>query len=286
MKSINLNNVVIETNLPHPLYHRGKVRDTYNLSDRLLMVSTDRVSAFDVVLPNAIPYKGDVLNMLSCWWFERTSHIIQNHVIEQADRRSVIVRKAERLPIEAVVRGNMYGSVWDAYSKGESYCGITLPSGLQKASKLPYPIFTPTTKAETGHDQPLTMEQLVEMIGLELAEYVRDKSIEVYQFATGIVEPRGIICADTKFEFGLLPDGTPVLIDELLTPDSSRWWAQDEYTPGRDQPSYDKQPVRDWLVNVAKWNKQPPAPKLPEEVVISTSRRYQEGYEKITGLEF
>ncbi len=285
LRVIDLNNVVVETDLPYPLYHRGKVRDNYDLGDRLLMVATDRISAFDVVLPNGIPYKGEVLNRLSCWWFDQTSHIMPNHVIEQVDGRSVIVKKVKKLPIEFVVRGYLYGSALDAYLKDGTCCGVKLPSGLQKASKLPYPIFTPTTKAEKGHDQPLTMEEVIKIIGLELAEYGRDKCIELYQFGEETSDPVGIIIADAKYEIGLLPDGTPVLIDELLTPDSSRLWPKNRYSPGADQPSYDKQPVRDWLTSTG-WNKQPPAPSLPPEVVVGTSNRYQEVYEKLRGLEF
>jgi len=288
MRAIDLKNVVIETNLQYPLYNnkRGKVRDNYDLGDRLLMVSTDRISAFDVALPNGIPYKGEVLNLLSLWWFNQTSHIIPNHVIEPVDRRSMMVKKVEKLPIEAVVRGYLYGSSLDAYLKDGICCGVSLPPGLQKADRLPYPIFTPTTKADIGHDEPMTMEQLSGMIGEERVKYVEDVSIKLYQFAREITEHAGIITADTKFEFGLLPDGTLILIDELLTPDSSRFWPKEKYSPCKDQESYDKQPVRDWLIKVAKWNKQPPAPMLPPEVVTDTSRRYQEGYEKLTGLEF
>jgi len=298
MREIDISNVVVETNFSYLLYKRGKVRDTYDLGDRLRMVSTDRISAFDVVLPNGIPYKGEVLNMLSVWWSGGTSHIIPNHIIEQVNRRTVDVKKARVLPIEWVVRGYLAsgGSLWNAYINGESYCGITLPPGLQKADKLPYPILTPTTKAETGHDMPLRIEEVADILSNflhcskseaeVLTERLRNDCVNVYQFACDRAEQSGIICADTKFEIGLLPDGTPILVDELLTPDSSRWWSKEDYSPGKDQKSYDKQPVRDWLVDIAKWKKQPPAPRLPDEVVIATSRRYQEGYERLTGLEF
>lgn len=276
----------IEDPLPYTFFKKGKVRDVYDLNDELLIRATDRISAFDVVLPNKIPHKGEVLNMLSCWWFDKTSHIMPNHIVKQYDRISVIVKKAKVLPIEFVVRGYLYGSVLDAYRKGESYCGIKLPEGMQKAQKLPYPILTPTTKAESGHDLPLTMKELANVIGSELAENLGNKCMEIYLFAAGIAEKAGIICADTKIEAGLLEDGTPILIDELLTPDSSRWWPLEKYEIGKDQESYDKQPVRDWLVNVAKWDKNPPSPILPEDVVEDTSKRYIEAYEKLSGSEF
>lgn len=275
----------IEDPLPYTVLKKGKVRDVYDLGDKLLIRATDRISAFDVVLPNKIPHKGEVLNMISYWWFDKTSHIMPNHVIESYDERSMLVRKVEPLPVELVVRGYLYGSMEGPYNRGETYCGMILPKGLQKADKLPSPILTPTTKAETGHDQPLTMKELENMIGSKLAKELEEKCIEIYLFAVEKAEPVGIIYADTKFEVGLLPDKTPILIDELLTPDSSRIWPKDKYKVGGDQESFDKQPVRDWLINVAKWNKQPPAPELPEGIIESTTRRYIEGYEKLTGLK-
>lgn len=276
----------VEDPLPYTFLQKGKVRDIYDLGDRLLIRSTDRISAFDVVLPDKIPKKGEVLNMISCWCFDETSNIIPNHILRNYDRRSVIVKKAEKLPIEFVVRGYLFGSMLNPYNAGEPYCGITLPRGLKKAEKLPEPILTPTTKAETGHDESLTMKEVADMIGSERAQYIGDKAMQIYLFATKIAERAGIICADTKFEFGLLEDETPIIIDELLTPDSSRWWDAESYEIGKDPESYDKQPVRDWLVNVAKWNKQPPAPSLPSEVISSTTERYIKAYEKLTGLKF
>ncbi|HEY48900.1 MAG TPA: phosphoribosylaminoimidazolesuccinocarboxamide synthase [Dehalococcoidia bacterium] len=300
--------VLLETDLPN-LYYRGKVRDTYEIdSDKFLLVATDRVSAFDVVLPAGIPDKGIVLNQLSAFWFEKTAHIVPNHMIELVNdvnwlnstygeklcsgyysfpeyvaRRSMVVRKAERIDIECVVRGYLSGSAWAEYQKSGAICGIKLPGGLRDSEQLPEPIFTPTTKAETGHDEPITMEQMRDMIGDALTQEIVDKSMDVYDYAARCARSRGIIIADTKMEFGMV-NGNLILIDELLTPDSSRFWDADTYSPGKPQPSFDKQPLRDWLSG-SGWNKEPPAPELPLEVVQGTADRYREAYRRITGKE-
>jgi len=300
--------VLLETDLPN-LYYRGKVRDTYEIdSDKFLLVATDRVSAFDVVLPAGIPDKGIVLNQLSAFWFEKTAHIVPNHMIELVNdvnwlnstygeklcsgyysfpeyvaRRSMVVRKAERIDIECVVRGYLSGSAWAEYQKSGAICGIKLPGGLRDSEQLPEPIFTPTTKAETGHDEPITMEQMRDMIGDALTQEIVDKSMDVYDYAARCARSRGIIIADTKMEFGMV-NGNLILIDELLTPDSSRFWDADTYSPGKPQPSFDKQPLRDWLSG-SGWNKEPPAPELPLEVVQGTADRYREAYRRITGQE-
>ena len=296
---------LLETNLPNP-FHRGKVRDTYDLGDQLLIVASDRISAFDVVLPNGIPDKGKVLNQLSAFWFQKTAHLVPNHVVEVVDDvrllnayvpkdtsylypkyiegRSMIVKKAQRIDIECVVRGYLSGSAWEEYQRSGSICGIRLPVGLRESDQLPEPIFTPTTKAEPPeHDEPITYEEVVAVVGERIARTVRDSILAVYKEAAEYARPRGIIIADTKLEFGLV-DGEVILIDELLTPDSSRFWDAENYQPGRSQPSFDKQPVRDWLV-ASGWNKQPPAPTLPPEVVQKTSERYREAYRRLTGRE-
>jgi phosphoribosylaminoimidazole-succinocarboxamide synthase len=289
-----------QTDLPLPLFKRGKVRDSYDLGDKLLIIATDRISAFDVVLPNAIPFKGEVLNRLSAFWFERTSHIIRNHFIAMVEDtkllepyfppglpppsylsgRSMIVRKAQPLPIECVVRGYLFGSGWAEYRlRGEIY-GVVLPSGMREGEKLPQPLFTPTTKAPTGHDLPLSKGKMAELIGEELSSQLEGKSLSLYLFAQEYALKRGIIIADTKFEFGLI-NGELVLIDELLTPDSSRFWDAGQYKVGEAIPSMDKQLVRDWLISTG-WNKEPPAPHLPGEIIQETSRRYKEVYHRIT----
>lgn len=305
---------LLETNLPN-LFHRGKVRDTYDLGDQLLIVATDRVSAFDVVLPNGIPDKGKVLNQLSAFWFEKTAHLVPNHVVEVVDDvrlldayvpkdscylypkyiegRSMIVRKAQRIDIECVVRGYLSsgasstfssGSAWAEYQRVGSICGIRLPAGLRESEQLPEPIFTPTTKAEPpAHDELLTFEQVVATVGERIAHTIRDSILAVYKEAAEYARSRGIIIADTKMEFGLV-DGEVILIDELLTHDSSRFWDAESYAPGRSQPSFDKQPVRDWLA-ASGWNKQPPAPVLPPEVVEQTTARYREAFRRLTGKE-
>ncbi len=285
MRPINFSNTITQTDLSHPIYRRGKVRDTYDLGDRLLMVSTDRISAFDVVLPTGIPYKGEVLNTLSLWWFDKTKGIMPNHLVRQVDERSVLVDRAYVLPIEWVVRGYLYGSLWADYKAGNDSYGLKLPAGMKEADKLPRPILTPTTKALTGHDEALLPEQAAEMVGRTLYRQVESKLLELYQFAEEEAAHRGIIIADTKFEVGLLED-LPILVDELLTPDSSRFWPMDQYEPGRSQPSYDKQYVRDWLDRDVGWNKEPPAPPLPPTIVINTSQIYQEAYERLIGNVF
>lgn len=288
--------VVLSTNLPGlRLFKRGKVRDIYDLDDRLLIVATDRISCFDVVLPNGIPHKGEVLTRISCFWFRFTERIIPNHVItcrfdefpdelkvhEELRNRSMIVRKTRPLPVECVVRGYISGSAWKEYRERGKVCGIELPSGLSESDRLPEPIFTPATKAEEGHDVNITYDEVVRMIGEELAETVREKSLEIYRVASEYAERRGIIIADTKLEFGM-HEGKLMLIDELLTPDSSRFWPAELYSPGRAQVSYDKQYARDYLESIG-WDKRPPAPSLPEEVVRATSRKYIEALRRLTG---
>ncbi|MXW22448.1 MAG: phosphoribosylaminoimidazolesuccinocarboxamide synthase [Candidatus Dadabacteria bacterium] len=271
---------------------RGKVRDIYDLGERILMVATDRISAFDVILPNGIPAKGEVLNRISEFWFRKTEHIIPNHMIstdpedfpdpfgdhaEALSDRSMLVKKTDPLPVECVVRGYISGSGWEEYKKTGSVCGIPLGEGLLESQKLPEPVFTPSTKAEQGtHDENITFAEVREMIGGELASRVRDASIEIYTAAAGIAEERGIIIADTKFEFGIDRDtGELILIDEALTPDSSRFWPRADYAPGGPQTSFDKQFVRDYLKQTG-WNRNPPAPELPPDIVRKTSEKYLE----------
>ena len=281
-----------------PLFRRGKVRDVYDLGEQLLIVATDRLSAFDVVLPDPIPAKGEVLTTISRFWFDRTGHIVRNHCIstDPADYpeicqrytrelagRSMLVKKTRPLQIECVVRGYLTGSGLKEYRTSGSVCSIPLPEGLEDGSKLPQPLFTPSTKAEEGHDENISFEQAAEIVGREVAEKVRDFSIALYSYAQDYARERGIIIADTKFEFGL--DGDEIiLIDEALTPDSSRFWPIDEYEPGRAQPSFDKQYIRDYLESV-KWDKSPPAPVLPGDVIEGTTRKYLEAYKLITGNE-
>ncbi len=297
--------VLLKTKLPLSSFVSGKVRDTYDLGDRLLIVATDRISAFDVILPCGIPDKGLVLNQLSAYWFRETENVVTNHVIEvledvsrldtylpEKDRfdypaylagRSMIVRKVERISVECVVRGYLAGSGWAEYQKSSSICGIPLPAGLRESQELPEPIFTPTTKAEEGHDLPMTMDDVRKQVGDDLAEQLKNTCITLYSFARKRARDRGIIIADTKMEFGL-DNGKLILIDELLTPDSSRFWPADRYEVGRSQPSYDKQPVRDWL-EASGWDKTPPAPMLTPDVIESTSQRYREAYQRLTGME-
>ncbi|MEM2102651.1 MAG: phosphoribosylaminoimidazolesuccinocarboxamide synthase [Candidatus Bathyarchaeia archaeon] len=281
----NAENVVLETHLPHPLFKRGKVRDVYDLGDKLLIVSTDRISAFDVVLPNGIPHKGEAITRLSTYWFSQTKDIIPNHIIETVDSRTVLVKKAKLVPIEFVIRGYLYGAAWENYKQGKPICGIKLPKGLQKAQKLPTPILTPTTKADVGHDIEITHKDMEQKIGKQMATYIKEVCMQIYEKASQRAEQNGIIVADTKLEFGTLKNGEIILIDELLTPDSSRFWPQDKYRIGEDQPSFDKQYVRDYLLSI-KWNKQPPAPTLPPHVVAETSKKYIEAYERLTGRKF
>jgi len=282
-----------------PLLHRGKVRDIYGVDDRhMLIVTTDRLSAFDVVLPTPIPNKGVVLTAMSSFWFERTRHIIPNHlanillekaVPDAAERaplvgRAVVVRKLQALPVEAIVRGYLVGSGWKEYKKSGTVCGIPLPAGLREAERLPQPIFTPSTKAAAGaHDENISFDQASEILGADIARRVRDTSIALYKEAASYALTCGIIIADTKFEFGLDDAGTLTLIDEALTPDSSRFWPADKYKPGANPPSFDKQYVRDYLESL-DWNKQAPGPALPADVAVRTAEKYQEALRRIAAL--
>ncbi len=295
--------MITETKLTS-LLHRGKVRDTYQLDpSRLFMVSTDRISAFDVVLPMGIPEKGRVLNQISAFWFDKTQHLVPNHYIMAADdpraaadiearfglaglpteiaQQAMIVKQAERIDIECVVRGYIAGSAWSEYRSQGTVSGKPVPAGLLECQAFPEVLFTPTTKAEEGHDENMTDQEVLDMVGADLAKQLAEASLAVYQFGKDYALARGIILADTKMEFGLL-DGDLILIDELLTPDSSRFWDAESYSPGKSQPSFDKQPVRDWLAN-QDWNKEPPAPPLPDDVVAETSERYLEAYFLLTG---
>jgi phosphoribosylaminoimidazole-succinocarboxamide synthase len=273
--------VILETHLPFPYFKKGKVRDVYDLGGKLLIVSTDRISAFDVVLPKGIPRKGEALNRLSNYWFKETSDVVANHVLDIVDPRTVLVKKAEPIKIEFVVRGYIYGSLWENYKQGRF---TDLPKGLKKAEKLKAPVLTPTTKADTGHDVELTKEKVEKHIGRALANEIKEASFKIYEKASKKAEANGIIIADTKFEFGFCSREL-TLIDEVLTPDSSRFWPEEQYEAGRDQFSYDKQYVRDYLISIG-WNKQPPAPELPKHVVMETSKKYTEGYERLTGRKF
>jgi phosphoribosylaminoimidazole-succinocarboxamide synthase len=265
----------------------GKVREIFSLDDdRLLLVASDRISVFDVVLPTEIPDKGRVLTGLSGFWFARTRELVPNHLLGlREDGRSTECRRLEMLPIECVVRGYLAGSGWKDYRATGEICGIELPEGLRESDKLPEPIFTPSTKAETGHDEPLDHERAAALIGAERLEEVKHVSIELYRFASDYATERGIILPDTKFEFGIDANGTLVLGDEMFTPDSSRFWPADEYEPGRPQPSYDKQFVRDYTESLG-WDKTPPGPELPDEVVEGTRQRYFEAFERLTGIAF
>ncbi|MDP3880119.1 MAG: phosphoribosylaminoimidazolesuccinocarboxamide synthase [Dehalococcoidales bacterium] len=297
--------VLLDTSLPLPLFIRGKVRDSYRLGDHLLIIATDRISAFDIILPCGIPDKGRVLNRLSAFWFERTRKLIPNHLIAVVDDvqilndylpaksrfacppylsgRAMVVKMVERLPVECVVRGYLSGSAWAEYRQSGTISGMPLEPGLKESQALPRPLFTPTTKAEAGHDQPLTVAELKEIVGERRAEELEEKSLAIYSYAREYAQGRGMIIADTKMEFGL-DNGKLILIDELLTPDSSRFWDIARYKVGQPQDSYDKQPVRDWLVQ-SGWNKEPPAPMLPPEVIAATTQRYREAYRRMTGLE-
>ena len=288
---------LLESKLPGiPLFKRGKVRDVYDLGDELLVVATDRLSAFDVVLPTGIPGKGVVLTQLSLFWFELLKHVVPNHVrsadvaaypaalrpfADQLEGRSMLVVKTDVLPVECVVRGYITGSGFKDYTRTGSVCGIELPPGLKDSDRLEPAIFTPATKAETGHDENISFETMVETVGRERADEARRVSLEIYERARGYAEARGIILADTKFEFGVR-NGRLVWIDEALTPDSSRFWPRDAYAPGRAQPSFDKQFVRDYLETLA-WNKQPPGPELPPEVVARTVEKYVEAHDRLCG---
>ncbi|HVV01862.1 MAG TPA: phosphoribosylaminoimidazolesuccinocarboxamide synthase [Verrucomicrobiae bacterium] len=274
----------------------GKVREIFDLGESFLFVASDRISAFDVVLPNGIPRKGEVLTQLSYFWFGQTESFQPNHLISRpgdplpanlqpfSDKlagRSMIVKKAKPLAIECVVRGYLAGSGWKEYKQSQSVCGIKLPAGLQDSSELPEPVFTPATKAETGHDENISFEQAAKIVGKDIAEQARAASLRIYKFARDYARQRGIIIADTKFEFGLL-DGKLILIDEVLTPDSSRFWPADQYKPGKSQPSFDKQFVRDYLETL-DWDKSPPGPVIPADVVAKTTAKYLDAYERITG---
>lgn len=294
------NNIVLQTEFDGvgaPI--RGKVRDIYDLGDKLIIVVTDRISAYDVIMNEGVPGKGEVLNQISKFWFDKTKNIIPNHVIstdvcdyphifhrysEMLEGRSMLVRKTNPLPIECVVRGYVAGSGWKEYQESQTICGIELPEGIVESDKLAEPIFTPATKAEVGdHDENITFEQAVQLVGLDIAEKVREISIALYSKAREIADGKGIIIADTKFEFGIDPNnGELILIDEALTPDSSRFWPKDEYEPGRSQKSFDKQFVRDFLTSTG-WDKNPPPPQLPQDVILGTSEKYREALEKLTG---
>ena len=289
--------VVLKTELSSlKLLKRGKVRDIYDLDKALLIISTDRVSAFDVVLPNGIPEKGKVLTAMSVYWFRIMEDIIPNHLIASKindfpehikqyrsviEGRSMLVKKAKPLPVECIVRGYLSGSGWKEYMEKGSVCGISLPQGLLEGSELPEPIFTPSTKAETGHDENITFEEMKKMVGVQLAEEVRLKSISIYKKANDLARKKGIIIADTKFEFGLDENNRLLLIDEILTPDSSRFWPAADYKPGQMKDiSLDKQFIRDYLISI-NWDKKPPAPALPEDVVVKTTERYKEALKRL-----
>jgi len=274
----------------------GKVREVFDLGDRFLLVASDRISAFDVIMPNGIPRKGEVLTQISHFWFERFAALVPNHLLAGANdplpnnlqpfaaqlaRRSMIVKKAKPLAIECIVRGYLSGSGWKEYKKSQTVCGIKLPAGLTESAELPEPLFTPSTKAEAGHDENISFEAAQKIVGAELANQARDLSLKIYKAGRDYARQRGIIIADTKFEFGLF-EGKLILIDEVLTPDSSRFWPADQYAPGRGQPSFDKQFVRDYLETLT-WDKTPPGPKLPDDVIAKTSAKYSEAYEKLTG---
>lgn len=289
--------VMLETSLTNYPVRRGKVRDVYDLGDRLLMISTDRISAFDWIMPNGIPDKGRVLTQISAFWFElldTPNHLLSTDLSSVSlpagtDReallgRSMLVRKCEVVPIECVVRGYLEGSGWKEYQQSESVCGVSLPSGLLQCSQLPEPIFTPATKEETGHDINIPFERMVEIVGRETAEELRTRSIHLYRQGAQFARERGILIADTKFEWGW-HDGKLILIDEVLTPDSSRFWPADRYSPGKSQPSFDKQFVREWL-GESGWDKNSPPPVLPPEIVAKTREKYVEAFERLTGSPF
>ena len=297
MASPYMSAVVWETDFPGlKLVSRGKVRDLYELGNDLLLVATDRLSAFDVVLPTPIPDKGQVLTQLSLFWFDTLSDIVPNHVLSGTDfpgpaasyrqqlaGRSMLCRRTQPLPVECVVRGYLTGSGWKDYRATGKVSGVALPPGLRESDRLPAPIFTPSTKATTGHDENISFDDVVALVGGDRADQLRSISLEIYRRAVAYAEPRGILLADTKFEFGLIGDEL-IWIDEALTPDSSRFWPAQDYRPGRSQPSFDKQYVRDYLESIG-WNKQPPGPQLPPDVVERTRAKYREAYRLLTGLE-
>ncbi len=292
-----MNEPILQLDLPGIKKIRsGKVREVFDLGDRFLLVASDRISAFDVIMPNGIPRKGEVLTQISHFWFEKFSGLVPNHLLAKADdplpanlqpyaaqldKRSMIVKKAKPLAIECIVRGYLSGSGLKEYKKSQTVCGIQLPAGLVDSSELPEPIFTPSTKAEAEHDENISFEEACKIVGTDLATQARDLSLKIYNAGRDYAKQRGIIIADTKFEFGLF-EGKLILIDEVLTPDSSRFWPADKYAPGRSQPSFDKQFVRDYLETLT-WDKTPPGPTLPAEVVAKTSATYLEAYERLTG---
>ena len=279
--------VLLSTSLPFPIFRRGKVRDVYDLGSRLLIVATDRISAFDCIMPDGIPDKGRILTAVAAYWFQATEDLVPNHFRGQAHwpteveayrealaGRAVVVEKTRPLPVECVVRGYLAGSGWKEYQAGGAVCGVPLPAGLQLADRLPEPIFTPATKAEEGHDENISFERMAEILGNPIAERVRELSLALYQRGAKLAAERGILLADTKFEFGLDANGALLLIDEALTPDSSRYWLADRWAPGQNPPSLDKQFLRDYLETVPGWDKQPPAPHLPEAVIEGIRARY------------
>ena len=290
---------LLESKLPGiKLWKRGKVRDVYEVGDKLLLIATDRLSAFDVVLPSGIPGKGVLLTQMSLFWFELLKDVVPHHVVsadvsdypdelkpfrDQLEGRSMLVLRTDVLPIECVVRGYIVGSGWKDYKKTGAICGIALPAGLRESDRLEPPIFTPATKAETGHDENISFETMTETVGPDRAAEARRVSLEIYERARAHAEARGIIVADTKFEFGIR-DGRLIWIDEALTPDSSRFWPRDAYAPGRSQPSFDKQFVRDYLETI-RWNKQPPVPSLPEDVIEKTREKYVQAFRLLSSLD-
>lgn len=293
--------VVYETDLKGvKLLRRGKVRDVYDLGSELLIIATDRISAFDVIMSQPVPNKGKILSQISKFWFDKTAHIIPNHLISTnpddypdillfhrniLKSRSMLVRKAVPFPIECVVRGYLAGSGWKEYQQNKTVCGIDLPDGLEQFGKLPVEIFTPATKAEHGHDENISFEQTVEIIGCDDAEFLRDISLKLYNFAHDYLLERGIILADTKFEFGRTDQGEIILIDEALTPDSSRFWLKESWEPGKEQYNFDKQILRDYLETIA-WDKTPPPPELPKEILYFTLEKYIKAFELITGKDW
>jgi phosphoribosylaminoimidazole-succinocarboxamide synthase len=291
--------VILQSTIANSTY-RGKVRETYDLGNgRLLIVATDRISAFDFILPNGIPDKGAVLTQMSKFWFEMTKEVVPNHYLRVADGseadglpfalppelrgRSMIVKKGHRLDVECIVRGYLAGSAWAEYKETGRVCGVRMPAGMVESEQFPEPIFTPTTKTDVGHDENMSADELVALIGAETANAIRLRSLALYSYAAEYARQRGIIIADTKFEFGII-DGEPIVIDEMLTPDSSRFWPADQYGTGRSQPSFDKQFVRDWLLQ-SGWNREPPPPALPDDIVEGTADRYREAFRRLTGNE-
>jgi phosphoribosylaminoimidazole-succinocarboxamide synthase len=295
---------VLESELDLPLLHRGKVRDVYEIdAETLFMVASDRVSAFDVVLPQPIPFKGEVLTLVTAWWLERLGKRMGHHLIavdpdvivdrhpdlaasrEVWQRRSMLVRRTDPVLVECVVRGYIAGSAWKEYASGGTLAGEPLPQGLQESERLDPPIFSPATKAQEGeHDENITFDQVVDLLGADLAGRLRDLSQEIYGYGRDVAGEKDIILADTKLEFGIVPSGELLLIDEVLTPDSSRFWPKETYAVGHSQPSLDKQPIRDWLDGLEGWDKTPPAPDLPDEVAMAASERYQDVFRRLTGV--